>query len=57
MKDIVAASNLKRKNIARVYRQLIIELDYRVPNPDPVKCVAKLANNTNLSAKNKTSSI
>jgi transcription initiation factor TFIIB len=53
MKDIVAASNLKRKNIARVYRHLIIELDYRVPNPDPVKCVAKLANNTNLSEKTK----
>jgi hypothetical protein len=28
MKDISVASNLKRKNIARTYRQLILELDY-----------------------------
>jgi transcription initiation factor TFIIB len=53
MKDIAAASNVKRKNIARVYRQLILELDYKVPNPDPVKCIVKLANNTNLSEKTK----
>src|ERR671933_1718822 len=53
MKDIAAASNVKRKNIARVYRQMILELDYKVPNPDPVKCIAKVANNTNLSEKTK----
>jgi transcription initiation factor TFIIB len=53
MKDIAAASNIRRKNIARVYRQLIFELDYKVPNPDPVKCIAKIANNTNLTEKTK----
>ena len=53
MKDIAVASNVKRKNIARVYRQMILELDYKVPNPDPVKCIAKVANNTNLSEKTK----
>ena len=53
MKDIAAASNVKRKNIARVYRQLILELDYKVPTPDPFKCIAKVANNTNLSEKTK----
>jgi transcription initiation factor TFIIB len=53
MKDIAAAGNIKRKNIARVYRQLILELDYKVPNPDPVKCIAKIANNTNLTEKTK----
>ena len=57
MKDISVASNLKRKNIARIYRQLILELDYKVPNPDPVKCVAKVANNTNLSEKTKRQAI
>ncbi|MFL6339239.1 MAG: transcription initiation factor IIB family protein, partial [Nitrososphaeraceae archaeon] len=31
MKDIAAASNVKRKNIARIYRQLVLELDYKVP--------------------------
>jgi transcription initiation factor TFIIB len=53
MKDIAATSNLKRKDIARTYRQLILELDHKVPNPDPVKCIAKLANNTKLSEKTK----
>jgi transcription initiation factor TFIIB len=54
MKDIAAASNVKRKNIARVYRQLILELDYyKVPNIDPVKCIAKVANKTNLTEKTK----
>jgi transcription initiation factor TFIIB len=53
MKDIAAASNLKRKNIARTYRQLVLELDYKVPNTDPTKCIAKVANNTNLSEKTK----
>src|SRR5918911_3850042 len=53
MKDIAAASNVKRKNIARVYRQLILEFDYKVPNTDPVKCIAKIANNTNLTEKTK----
>src|SRR5919197_5135592 len=53
MKDIAVASNVKRKNIARVYRQMILELDYKVPNPDPVKCIAKLANTANLSEKTK----
>src|SRR5918912_174852 len=53
MKDIAAASNLKRKDIARTYRHLMLELDHKVTNPDPVKCIAKVANNTNLSEKTK----
>jgi transcription initiation factor TFIIB len=57
MKDIAAASDLKRKNIARTYRQLILELDYKVPNPDPVKCIAKVANKTNLTEKTKRQAI
>jgi transcription initiation factor TFIIB len=54
MKDIAAASNVKRKNIARTYRQLILELDYyKVPNIDPVKCIAKVANKAKLTEKTK----
>jgi transcription initiation factor TFIIB len=53
MKDIATVSNIKRKNIARVYRQLLLELDYKVPNPDPVKCIAKIANKGNLTEKTK----
>jgi transcription initiation factor TFIIB len=57
MKDISATSNVKRKDLARTYRQLVLELDYKVPNTDPVKCIAKLANKTNLSEKTKRQAI
>jgi transcription initiation factor TFIIB len=54
MKDIAVASNVKRRNIARIYRQLVLELDYyKVPNTDPLKCVTKVANNANLTEKTK----
>ena len=53
MKDIAEASNVKRKNIARIYRQLMLELDYKVPNTDPTKCIARVANNANLTEKTK----
>jgi transcription initiation factor TFIIB len=53
LKDIAGASNLKRKNIARTYRQLMLELDYKVPNTNPIKCIAKVANKANLSEKTK----
>ena len=53
MKDISATSNVKRKDLARTYRQLVLELDYKVPNTDPTKCIAKVANKTNLTEKTK----
>jgi len=51
LKDIIAASNLKRKDIARNCRLLIRELDIKVPIADPMKCVTKIANKANLSEK------
>jgi transcription initiation factor TFIIB len=57
MKDIAVASNVKRKNIARVYRQLMLELDYKVPNIDPIKCIAKVANKAKLTEKTKRQAI
>jgi transcription initiation factor TFIIB len=57
MKDIAAAGNVKRKNIARVYRQLMLELDYKVPNIDPVKCIGRVANKANLAEKTKRQAI
>jgi transcription initiation factor TFIIB len=57
MKDVAIASNVKLKNIARVYRQLILEFDYKVPNPDPVKCIARIANKTNITEKTKRQAI
>jgi transcription initiation factor TFIIB len=53
MKDIAAASNVKQKTIARTYRQLMLELDYKVPSIDPLKCVTKVANKAKLAEKTK----
>jgi transcription initiation factor TFIIB len=57
MREIAAASNVKQKNIARVYRQLVREFDYKVPNIDPIKCVARVANNAKLAEKTKRQAI
>jgi len=53
LKDIVAASNMRRKSISKTYRKLLVELDYKVPVFDPMKCIARVANNANLSEKTK----
>ena len=57
MREIAAASNVKQKIIARVYRQLVREFDYKVPNIDPIKCVARVANNAKLAEKTKRQAI
>src|ERR687887_451149 len=53
LKDIATISNIKHKELARTYRLLVLELDYKVPVSDPMKCVSKLANRTKLSEKTK----
>jgi transcription initiation factor TFIIB len=53
LKDIVTASNIRRKNISKTYRKLLVELDYKVPVSDPMKCISRVANNANLSEKTK----
>jgi transcription initiation factor TFIIB len=57
LKDIAAASNVKRKDIARNYRMLLFELDLKVPNTDPIKCIVKVANRANLTEKTKRQAI
>ncbi|HZC20774.1 MAG TPA: TFIIB-type zinc ribbon-containing protein [Nitrososphaeraceae archaeon] len=51
LKDIAAAGNIRRKVLAKAYRKLIVELDFKVPNIDPIKCIVKVANKANLSEK------
>jgi transcription initiation factor TFIIB len=53
LKDMTTASNVRRKTISRMYRLLVFELDLKVPLADPMKCIAKVANNANLSEKTK----
>jgi transcription initiation factor TFIIB len=49
LKDVAAASNVKRKEIARNSRLIMREFDLRVPMADPMKCIVKIANKANLS--------
>ena len=57
LRDIAAASNIKRKHLAKAYRLLLIELDLKVPLVDQMKCIAKVANKANLSEKTKRQAI
>ena len=51
IKDIAAISNIRRKELARIYRILVFELDIKIPIVDPMKCIVKVANKANLNEK------
>ncbi|MCS4537499.1 MAG: transcription initiation factor IIB [Thaumarchaeota archaeon] len=53
LKDVAAASNVKKKDIARCYRLLLREMDLRMPVVDPTKCVSRIASKAGLSEKTK----
>jgi transcription initiation factor TFIIB len=51
--DIAIISNIKRRSIAKCYRQIVFELDLKLPTIDTTKCVARVANKVNLSERTK----
>ena len=51
--DIAIISNTTRKPIAKCYRLIIFELDLKLPIIDTTKCIARVANKTNLSERTK----
>jgi transcription initiation factor TFIIB len=51
LKDIAAATTIKRKSITRSYRLLVLELGIRTPQADHMKCITKIANKAGLSEK------
>jgi transcription initiation factor TFIIB len=53
LNDVAFLNNIKRKELARTIRLLILELDIKIPILDPIKCVVRVANNVNLSEKTK----
>jgi transcription initiation factor TFIIB len=53
LREIAATSNIRRKVLSRSYRILISELDMKIPIIDPMKCIFKVANKTNLNEKTK----
>jgi transcription initiation factor TFIIB len=53
IKDIATISNVRWKELARIYRILVFELYIKIPTVDPMKCITKVANRINLSEKTK----
>ena len=51
--DIAAISNIKRKSIAKCYRQIIFGLDLKLPIVDNTKCIARVANKVSISERTK----
>ena len=43
LKDVSAASRIRKKDVARCYRLLVRELGLRMPVEDPVKRISKIA--------------
>jgi transcription initiation factor TFIIB len=51
--EIASLSNISHKELSRVYRLIVFNLDLKVPMVDPVKCIAKIANKMEISEKTK----
>lgn len=49
--DLSKEMDVKRKDLAKVYRVIIKELDLKVPMIDPIKCIAKIANRLDVSER------
>ena len=57
LNEICMISNIKRKAVSRQYRNMVIELDIRIPAIDPIKCITRIANQINLNQKVKQKAI
>lgn len=57
LKEIAKISNLKEKEIARIYRKVIIELDLKVPQVDALKEIIKIGNICSISERAKRRAI
>jgi transcription initiation factor TFIIB len=53
LKEIANISNLKEREIARIYRKVMIELDLKIPQDDPIKKIIRIANKCRISEKAK----
>lgn len=51
IREVAEASLAKRKDIARCYRLILKSLEVKVPVPDPVACVSKIAEPLGLSGE------
>jgi transcription initiation factor TFIIB len=57
LKEIAKISNLKEKEIARIYRKVMVELDLKVPQVDALKEIIKIGNICGISERAKRRAI
>jgi transcription initiation factor TFIIB len=57
LKEVSAASRIKKKDVARCYRLLLRELDIRMPVEDPIRCVSKIASRVAISMRTQRGAI
>ena len=53
LNDIAIASNIRRTELSRTYRILVLELDIKVPMVDLMKCIVRVANKALITEKTK----
>lgn len=53
LSDIADTTGVKRKEIAKNFRTLVFGLNIRSPALDPMKCIAKIADNANITERTK----
>jgi transcription initiation factor TFIIB len=53
LKEIATISNIKRKDIAKNYRMLVLELDITITIVDPINCIIRIANRAKLNDQTK----
>jgi transcription initiation factor TFIIB len=51
LKDLAKTSNIKRKHLARSIRLLTFELGINAPIFDPMKCIIRIGNSTNVTER------
>ena len=56
-REIAEVTDIKRKEMWKAYRAVVSGLDLRVPLVDPVRCLVKLANKTDVNEKVKRYSV
>ncbi|MBS7650534.1 MAG: transcription initiation factor IIB [Halobacteria archaeon] len=57
LKEVAAASRIRKKDVARCYRLLLRELEIRMPVEDPIRCVSKIASKVSISMKTQRTAI
>jgi len=53
LKEIAVISNVREKEISRIYRKVMVELDLKMPQVDLMKIIVKIANKCGISEKSK----